>query len=136
MSNKLATFLLTRMMNVYILSLGILALGWGLILCLPAGGATSGQVGAFMTYLAPEPLWGTASMLAGLLMGYGALKSDPCTSKLGLFLGFLVWAFVFMTNIIGLPLGTGVMSSAFIAWCHVMAYLVISSRPEVLKNRL
>lgn len=136
MSNKLITFLLTRMMNVYVLSLGILAFGWGLILCLPAGGTTTGQVGAFMTYLAPEPVWGTFSMLAGLLMGYGAIKSDACTSKLGLFCGFLVWSFVFLTNIIGLPLGTGVMSSAFLAWAHVMAHLVISSRPEVLKERL
>lgn len=135
MPNKLVTFLLTKMMNVYVLSLGVLAFGWGLILCLPAGGPTTGQVGAFMTYLAPEPVWGAFSMLAGGLMGYGAIKSDDCTSKLGLFLGFLVWAFVFMTNIIGLPLGTGVMSSAFIAWCHVLAHLVISTRPEVMKER-
>lgn len=134
--NKAIAFLLTRMMNVYVLSLGILAFGWGLILCLPAGGPTTGQVGAFMTYLAPEPIWGAVSMGAGTLMGYGAIKGDPCTTKLGLFLGFLVWAFVFMTNVIGLPLGTGVMSSSFLAWAHVLAHLVVSSRPEVLKHRL
>ena len=134
--NKAIAFLLTRMMNVYVLSLGILAFGWGLILGLPGVGPTTSQVGAFMTYLAPEPIWGAVSMGAGVLMGYGAIKQDPCTTKLGLFLGFLVWAFVFMTNVIGLPLGTGVMSSSFIAWSHVMAHLVVCSRPEVLKKRL
>lgn len=136
MSNKLVTFLLTRMMNVYVLSLAILSVGWGLILCLPDAGPTTGQLAEFMTYLAPEPVWGALSIGAGGLMAFGAIKGEPCSTKLGLFMGFLVWAFVFMTNVIGLPLGTGVMSSSFIAWCHVLAHLVISSRPELLKNRV
>lgn len=136
MTNRVVAFMLTRVVNVYVLSLAILAFGWGLILCLPFGGPTTGQVGAFMTYLAPEPIWGAVSMGAGVLMGFGAIKGDPCTTKLGLFLGFLVWAFVFMTYVIGLPLGTGVMSSSFIAWSHVLAHLVVSSRPETLKKRL
>lgn len=133
MPNKIYTFLLTRMMNVYCLSLGILSFSWGLILAL--AGTSSSNLSEFMTFLAPEPLWGSVAMIAGLLMSYGAIKGDACTTKLGLFIGFLVWGFVLMTNLITIPWTTGVASSLFIVWCHVMGHLVVGSRPEVLKER-
>lgn len=133
MPNKIYAFLLTRMMNVYVLSLGVLSFSWGLILAL--AGPSSSNLSEFMTFLAPEPVWGSVAMVAGLLMGYGAIKGCERSSKLGLFLGFLVWAFVLMTNLITIPWTTGVASSFFIVWCHVMGHLVIGSRPEVLKER-
>lgn len=132
MPNKIYAFLLTRIMNVYCLSLGILSFSWGLILTI--GQTANSNLSDFMTFFAPEPVWGSAAMLAGLLMGYGAIKGCEKSSKLGLFCGFLVWGFVFLTNAITIPWTTGVASSAFIVWCHVMGHLVISSRPEVLKE--
>lgn len=133
MPNQIYTFLLTRMMNVYCLSLGILSFSWGLILTL--AGTSSSNLSEFMTFLAPEPVWGSVAMLAGLLMGYGAIKGKCRSTKVGLFIGFLVWGFVLMTNLITIPWTTGVASSLFIVWCHVMGYLVTTSRPEVLKER-
>lgn len=133
MTNKMYAYLLTRMMNVYCLSLGLLSFSWGLILIV--GQTTSRNLVEFMTFLAPEPVWGSAAMLAGALMIWGSIKGCERLTKAGLFGGFLVWGFVFMTNMITLPWTTAVASSAFIVSCHLMGHLVLVSRPEVLKQR-
>lgn len=134
MSKGIFTFLITRMMNVYVLSLGLLSTLWGLALMFGTFG--NNNLSEFMSTIAPEFVWGSVAILAGLLMAYGSLRECLRSTRLGLMIAFLVWVFVFLTYMISLPYSTAVVTSAFIAWCHVMGYLVVSSRPEVLEHSL
>jgi len=134
--NKFVTFLVTRMTNVYCASLGLLNMLWGLVLVLPFGKFGNQKLSEFMSYLAPEPLWGLVALIAGVLLVYGAFKKTVNLTKWALMAGFLVWAFVFFTYVISLPVSTAVPTSCFIAWAHCMGHLTLSARPEMLREKM
>ncbi|MDQ0793548.1 hypothetical protein QFZ58_002036 [Streptomyces sp. B1I3] len=134
-NNKYLHLAFSRVVNVYVFSLGILALWWGAVLVLPFGQFANSTLYDYMSYLAPEYAWGYAAWVAGALMVLGALKGCERMSKLGLMVGCLLWGFVLMTYLLSIPSSTAVPTTAFLVWAHVMGHLVLCIRPEVLKER-
>lgn len=134
-NNKYLHLVFSRIVNVYIFSLGTLALWWGAVLVFPFGQFANSTLYRFMSYLAPEYVWGYAAWGAGTLMVLGALKGCERMSKLGLMTGFLMWCFVLLTYALSLATSTAVPITAFLVWAHVMGHLVLYVRPEILRER-
>lgn len=133
---KTVSFIVTRMTNVYVFSLGLLNILWGLVLLLPFGQFGNNKLAEYMSYLAPEPLWGVVALIAGSLLVYGSLCKRVLMTKWSLMVGFLIWSFVFFTYLISLPVSTAVPTSCFVAWAHFMGHLTLTARPEMLKEQM
>lgn len=105
------------------LLLGVLALNWGLLILAPFD--TFGSTPSFrvMASAAPEPVWGSALFIAGVLHICGLARNHRHTRQAAAFFTFLCWMVIAISFGLANPQGTAMAVYPTLALLSAWAYV-------------
>lgn len=105
---KIATSLLKPINPSIVIVLGIYTIVWGLWILNPLFTVfTQAPLYSAMQAIAPEYVWGSIAVAAGLLVTRGATKPSYDNLRLGSFTGFLHWFVIGILYFMGDAASTG-----------------------------
>lgn len=123
---QIAESILRPLNPAVIIILGIYTIIWGLWIANPFWSVFGqAQLYSAMATVAGEEVWGTVSVLTGLLIVRGALTTTFTNLQIGAFAGFFHWFLIAMFYFVGDFMNTGGITSltfavyAGVVWLNV-----------------